>query len=112
MKRNILTLIIAMLLTGALKAQQASPEAQAFQLATRMSDSLSLTVEQKDSVYAISLRLIQQTRDVFSQAPPADSLQPRLQRIENERDVLYKPILGIEKYLLYKQRKRVLLLGI
>lgn len=110
MKKLSLLFCIVYLWHYAGQAQSSQAEQQASRIAQRMSDSLSLTSAQKDGIYAISLDLINQSQAVFAQSP-ADSLQPRLQRIENKRDPLYLPVLGNEKYLLYKQRKRTLVYG-
>lgn len=111
MKKLSLLFCIVYLWHYAGQAQSSQAEQQASRIAQRMSDSLSLTSLQKDGIYAISLDLINQSQAVFAQSPPSDSLQARLQRIENKRDPLYLPVLGNEKYLLYKQRKRTLVYG-
>ena len=79
------------------------------QIAQKMQDSLYLSSEQRDSIYAINNRLQSQKMQARMQYAGADSIQYHLQRIENTRDSLYKPVLGAEKYLLYKQKKRNLI---
>ncbi|WP_199119243.1 hypothetical protein [Pedobacter sp. ASV28] len=91
-------------------AQTGSPDAAAQALTQRMRDTLQLRNGQRDSIYAINVHLNELSSAVRAQGQP-DSLQPRLQRIEYTRDPLYLPVLGIDKFLLYKRKKVALLTG-
>ncbi len=91
-------------------AQTGNPDPAAQELTQRMRDSLQLSNGQKDSIYAINVQLNELSTAVRAQGQP-DSLQVRLQRIEYTRDPLYLPVLGIDKFLLYKRKKVALLTG-
>lgn len=78
----------------------------AHKMAKKMQDSLSLSAQQRQDLFQVNMNLHNSMQAIRLENPPADSLQPRIQRIENTRDALYLPILGNEKYQLYLQRKR------
>ena len=92
--------------------QANASEQLAGHIAQKMKDSLALTTVQKDSIYAINLRLLQYKTTVRQQYG-TDSLllQQHLQHTEWLRDSLYRPILGEELYPLYKIKRRTLLTG-
>lgn len=104
--------LIAVLLSIGFRgtAQAVNNDAPAQRLAMRMRDSLSLSAGQYDSIYAINQRINQlNTAARLQYAQQIDSLQASLQRIEYGRDALYRPVLGVDKYLLYKRKKIKLL---
>ncbi len=78
-------------------------------IAQKLQDTLGLSAAQKDSIYSINHQLQNKKMLARQQYTGTDSLGYHLQRIENTRDSLYKPVLGAEKYLLYKQKKRNLI---
>jgi len=75
-------------------------------IAKKMKDTLSLTGQQRQQIYQVNMSLHDQKQTIRQQNPPQDSLQVRIQRVEQTRDSLYMPILGNEKYQLYLQKKR------
>lgn len=78
-------------------------------IAQKMKDTLGLNTMQRDSLYAVNMRLQHQKTQLRSQYTAMDSLQYHIQRIENNRDSLYKRIIADDtKYNLYKQKKRSL----
>ena len=77
-------------------------------IAARMKDSLHLTPIQYDSVLSINRRLHFQKMEARNSFPSFDSLTRNIQRIELQRDSLYKPILT-DKFDLYLQKKRNLI---
>lgn len=78
-------------------------------IAQKMKDTLGLNTTQRDSLYAVNMRLQHQKTQLRSQYTAMDSLQYHFQRVENTRDSLYKRIIADEnKYNLYKQKKRSL----
>jgi hypothetical protein len=87
-------------------AQSSIQTALAERIAGRLKDSLSLSGAQKDSIYAINMLIANQKNALRStyQSDP-DALQFHTQRVEHTRDSLYRPVLGEEKYLLYRQKK-------
>ena len=109
---TILLLGVFLLLGYRGAAQATTSDEAALQLATRMRDSLMLSTTQYDSIYAINQQINQRnTAARLQYSQQSDSLQASLQRIEYSRDPLYRPVLGVDKYLLYKSKKRALLTG-
>ena len=109
MKKTLVIVFIALLYHCQGMAQSNSGEALAGSIAQKMKDSLALTSMQKDSIYAINLRLLEQKTTVRQQYTDSIALQYQLQRVERLRDSLYRPVLGEDKYPLYKIKKRNLL---
>lgn len=108
--KHVFILCVLICVGAAVNAQQATPaEALAQRIATKMRDSLQLSSAQKDQVYAINLQLHNQKMQVWQQHGGADALlQQQLQRVENQRDSLYRPVLSDEQYRLYLHKKRAL----
>jgi hypothetical protein len=77
-------------------------------IAVRIKDSLHLTPIQYDSVLSINRRLHMEKMEARKSFPSFDSLTRNIQRIELQRDSLYKPILT-DKFDLYLQKKRNLI---
>ena len=75
-------------------------------IAKRMQDSLGLTPQQRNHVFEVNMNLHNQKQLVRLNTVTQDSLRARLQRVENTRDSLYLPIIGINKYPIYLQKKR------
>lgn len=90
---------------------QTPAEQLANNLADRFKDSLALTSQQRGLLYDVNISLHNQKQAVRAQYQQPDSLRFHFQRIENTRDSLYRPIIGEEKYILYKEKKRFLLSG-
>lgn len=108
MKKYMIMLILAWCIKPANAQTDASVQI-ATKIADRMKDSLELSASQRESVYAINMQLAAQ-KDAARQASTDRKLVGRqLQRIENTRDSLFRPVLGEEKYLLYKQKKKGLI---
>ncbi|PZR25216.1 MAG: hypothetical protein DI535_18980 [Citrobacter freundii] len=109
MSKLIMTILILGLgITQGFCQTGESGTAFAEKVANRMRDSLSLSAIQRDSIYAINVRLMQESQAARTKNLPPEELQTELQLIESTRDRLYKAILGQEKYLLYKPRKLAL----
>lgn len=106
-------IFILLLLIGygvASNAQTGQAELLSDKIAKKMSDTLSLTQNQRSQIYATNMLLHKQKENIWRQFENQDSLlNVHIQRIENTRDSLYKPILGDVKYLQYKQKKRYLI---
>jgi hypothetical protein len=101
-------LIVVVLLIPSLfvKAQQTPAEQLALKIAQRMKDSLQLNDQQRQQIYDINMQLHNQKMWVRQHYTAQDSLSIHTQRAEGKRDSLYHIILTNEKYLLYKQKKR------
>lgn len=103
-----LLLMLVFIINKETSAQSNTSSQLSTRIADRLKDSLTLTSVQRDSIYQVNQRLALQ-KATIRQTVTGDSLRIRIQKIENTRDSLYKPILGEEKYLLYKSKKITLL---
>jgi len=108
MKKSLILLVLICCISVA-KAQTGSGAEVAARIADRMKDSLLLSTVQRDSVYAINLRLHTQKMAARQQYTEMEALRQAIQQVENTRDGLYRPVLGEEKYQLYKQKKSALI---
>ncbi len=108
MKKNIIAALL-FFCTIACFGQTSIREDHANSVSFKMRDSLQLTDSQRVVLYQVNMHLANQKAAVFQTTTDNDSIRVRLQRIENTRDSLYHPVLGSEKYLLYKQKKRYLI---
>lgn len=73
-----------------------------------MKDSLQLSEQQKLELYTVNLQLHNLKVQQRQQYTGTDSLQFKLQKVENRRDSLYRAILPPDKYLIYRQKKAML----
>lgn len=105
--KKICLLLLVLSVCGIEKtsAQSSIQTALAERIAVRLRDSLSLSSAQKDSIYTINMLISNQKNALRSTYQDAETLQFHTQRVEHTRDSLYRPILGEEKYLLYRQKK-------
>lgn len=93
----------------AANAQSTPADIIADKIAQKMKDSLSLSASQKLEIYQINLQLHEHKLSKRAQYAGTDSAGVHVQRVENTRDLLYRPVLGENKYQLYLQKKRNLL---
>jgi len=94
-----------LLLCCSVHAQQTPAELIARKIADKMTDSLLLSSSQHDTLYAINMQLHKWKMVARQQHGSPDSLQYYLQHVENMRDSLYLPVLGEDKFLLYRTKK-------
>lgn len=88
--------------------QRLTSEAFAQKIAERLKDSLNLDAKQKAKIFNVNMQLYNlkmQARKEYT----GNELAKKIQSIENSRDSLYKAILPEDKYLLYRQNKKVLI---
>lgn len=104
MKKSLILFVLICCISIA-KAQTDPGAEIAARIADRMKDSLQLSNIQRDSVYTINLQLHTQKMTARQQHTEPEALRQAIQQVENIRDSLYRPVLGEEKYLLYKQKK-------
>ncbi|TXJ29019.1 MAG: hypothetical protein E6Q24_04905 [Chitinophagaceae bacterium] len=104
-KIHLLLLVMSILGIEHVSAQSSIQTVLAERIAGRLKDSLSLSLVQKDSIYAVNMLISNQKNSLRSIYQNLDSLQFHTQRVEHSRDSLYRRILGEEKYLLYRQKK-------
>ena len=109
MKRTVFFTLGLLVFAYCSNAQPSVTEQVAQHLAIKLKDSLDLSVAQKDSLLTINLLLANQKSQWRSVYQHTDSLQFYIQRVERTRDSLYRPVLGEEKYFLYKEKKKTLL---
>lgn len=105
---NLTTCFLAMFLITTRVAAQSNSQANLLgqKIAKKMQDSLSLSPQQRSQVFQVNMDLHSQKQQVRQTTVIRDSISARLQRIENTRDSLYLPIIGIAKYPMYLQKKR------
>lgn len=110
MKSLLLFLFTMLIGITSMKAQDATANANALasKIAGKMKDSLSLSVDQASRVKAINLRLSEEKMQKRQQHKEMSELRQQLQKVENTRDSLYKTILTVQQFQLYKQKKRTL----
>ncbi|MCG2613433.1 hypothetical protein LZZ85_04040 [Terrimonas sp. NA20] len=109
MKKISIMLVIICL--GLYAQAQSVAEQHAGRIAQRMKDTLSLNETQRQQIYEINLRLATQKQAARSASSDRDQVGRQLQHIENTRDGLYQPILGEEKFPIYKMKKKNLVNG-
>jgi type IV pilus biogenesis protein CpaD/CtpE len=103
--KHILLFLLMIPFSICIVAQQSPAEQVASRIAQKMKDSLVLTETQREQVYNVNIQLSNQKQAARASATDPDELGRQLQQIENTRDGLYQPILGEEKFMLYKQKK-------
>ncbi len=108
--RNIFLLLLLLVSVEAIsQTADTLGYARALRLSEVLGDSLDLRTGQKDTLYEIHMELFREQYNVRQQYSDMDTLRVYLQRVESKRDILYRPVLGEEKYALYKSKKVVLL---
>ena len=75
------------------------------QIAKRMSDSLALSQSQRTDILNINASLEQQKALVFKTDTIRDNITRELQRIEKQRDVLYRNVLTEKQFQTYEKSK-------
>jgi hypothetical protein len=110
--KNIFLIVFTIAVPYSKTFAQVSPGEQiAVKVVQKMKDTLGLTDEQKQGIYAVNMQLLQKSLAVWKQYNAPDSIRLHLQRIEMTRDALYKPILTADQWQLYRQKKRYLVGG-
>jgi hypothetical protein len=100
---------IILSLAAAANAQSNPAATIAERIAQKMKDTLNLTAIQKAQLYDINLQLHEMKMSKRQQYSGSDSLRFQVQRVENTRDSLYRPVLTNSQYELYLQRKNNLI---
>lgn len=85
---------------------QSPAEQLAGKIANKMKDTLSLSTQQRNSIYDINMNLSNQKAAVRYQYTAPDSLTIKIQLVERSRDSLYSGVLSAPQFQLYKQKKR------
>jgi hypothetical protein len=105
---KILYVFILFLVSHKVSAQTQS-EKVAQVIAGKMKDSLNLTEKEAEIIYKLNLTINDQKNTMRQRYSGRDSLTKKIQRIENTRDSLYRPVLSGDQYVKYKQRKTSLI---
>ncbi len=86
---------------------QTPADTLARRIAGRMKDTLQLTTQQENNIYAINMQLhVQKLSARQTYAGNVDSVRVNIQRVENTRDSLYRAVLQDTQYTQYIHRKR------
>lgn len=109
MKKVLIVIVIGLLGSNTVKAQNPISVQLAMHIAQKMKDSLDLTMQQKQHIFSKNISLHQQKNQARNQINNFDSLRVRIQAIEKTRDSLYQTVLPAAKYTLYLQKKRHLI---
>lgn len=102
---KIVFVLVFLIAAFSVNAQTSPAAAVADKIAQKMKDSLDLTASQKEQIYQVNMQLHETKMQRRQQYGGTDSVRFYVQRVENTRDSLYRPILGEEKYQLYRQKK-------
>ena len=86
-----------------------SADLLAEKIANRMRDSLGLTVSIRDSIFVINKQINSEKKEKMTSSGDYETVRKQIQQIENKRDSLYQAVLPTEKFLLYKQKKALLI---
>jgi len=110
MKKLIFLTTIMFCVAYAINAQQENtPAAQlAHHIANKMADTLGLSNEQRAKIFVINMELYRRKTEARGRSQNRDQVGIDLQKIESKRDSLYKAELTEAQYLLYLQKKRIL----
>lgn len=108
MKKLVIVLGVITISIVKVQAQNNSEAVQlAHKIAKKMKDSLDLSAQQRQQIYGINMQLHNQKQAVRQQYSGNDSLLTvNIRAVERQRDSLYRPVIGEEKYLRYQQKKR------
>jgi hypothetical protein len=108
MKKLIFLTTTLFFLSYCLKAQQGNtPAAQlAHHIANKMADTLGLSNQQRAKIFTINMDLFNQKKDARERSQNRDQVAIDLQKIEAQRDSLYKVELTEAQYLLYLKKKK------
>lgn len=109
MKKIFMVTLLLTTINAAVCAQVGIGQGIAIKMARRMKDSLGLSTTEQQQLYIINLQLYNKKNELWSKYSNEDSLFIHTQKIEDTRDSLYKAVLINDKYLLYKQKKRLLI---
>lgn len=105
--KKIATIFIAFIFCAyGSSSQQKIPENHAGNIADAMRDTLHLNKKQRDKIYAVNMQLFNEKLRARKMSTNRDTVREALQRIENNRDKLYKEILKEDELKLYKQKKK------
>ena len=109
MKKLLLPMFVFCLYNTNMHAQTSPAENVAGSIADKTKDSLQLSPEQREKIFSVNMQLHNLKQEARNQWQSRDSVSRALQRIENTRDSLYRPILTRQQFELYRQKKRILI---
>ena len=109
MKKILCLLLPLLVLSAVLRAQSSASEQLSQRMAQRMKDSLNLSDGQRDQLYTVNQQLSAQKLALRAQMGASDSLGFKIQAVEKTRDSLYRPLLTVEQFQRYREKKSVLI---
>lgn len=110
MNMKVLLIILVIICSYAVRGQEASSaDLLAEKIANRMRDSLDLSGSVRDSIVTINKQINSAKKEKMVAGGVYDDIRKQIQQIENRRDSLYQVILSADKFLLYKQKKSMLI---
>lgn len=105
--RGLLLLLGFFTIPAVATCQESPAESLARKIAKKIGDSLVLSIQERADILSVNLSIAAQKKAVFQNAAIADSVKAgQLQTIENSRDSLYKRIIGVERFEVYKIKKK------
>lgn len=107
--KKILFIIILQAVAYTGFGQQTPAKEVASKIADNLHQVLELSKEKRDSIYSINLWLHERKTEMRQQFTNPDSIRIHVNRIERLRDSLYRPVLGTDKFPLYKNQKAALI---
>jgi hypothetical protein len=109
MKKIFVCIVLSLIVMLCRGQQPETPAVQlAHKIADKMKDSLNLTNQQRARIFQINMDLFHRKDEARKKSNDRDVIGKEIQSIETTRDSLYKPELTTEQYVLYMQKKKVL----
>jgi hypothetical protein len=109
MKKKLSLLCLAICCVVAAKAQGSFSASIAEKFSQKAKDTLGLSETQRVQLYTINMQLESLKQKVWQKYESEDSLKSNLQKIENTRDSVYRPVFSEAQYQMYLNKKRYLL---
>jgi len=105
--RTFIVMLCAFVIPFVACSQEDQAETLAKKIAQRLGDTLALSIQERADVLSANLSIVAQKKTVFLNEAMPDSVKAvKLQAIENTRDSLYRRIIGLERFEVYKNKKK------
>ncbi len=108
MKKIVINIMILLAICQCCSAQSVGQQVTD-RISQKMKDSLWLNTTEFSKIDSLNQLLYTRKMELRQQYGQPDSLTIYTQRVEKSRDSLYRLFLSVEKYQLYKQKKRNLI---
>ncbi len=108
-RKKILLIFLIVFINSLQFVQGQNPATQlANHIADKMKDTLNLTNQKRNQIFAINMYLHNRKMIVRQRTANPELVRAGLQRVEHMRDSMYQTILPSGKYQIYLQKKRFL----